>query len=372
MRAWLRIKALIIKELLAILHDRKSRFVLLGPPLFQLFIFSTAATLDVRNVDLAVLNYDSGYHSAEVIERIRAAKPTIRQIQPVNSFAEIDRLIDEQKIAGAVIFNNDFSRRIDQRLPGQVQLILDGRKSNTTQIVYGYLNEIINGINQEIAIERRILQKLPETKPLYWFNQNLVFQWFLVPNLVASIALLIGVSVTALSIARERENGTFDQLLVSPLKAHEILIGKTIPPMIIGFFQLCLFVAVALIVFHVPMRGSLIALLITGIIFLLAVAGIGLFISAMARTQQQAILGAFMFLVPAMLLSGFATPLENMPEWLQNITYINPLRYYLIIVRGIFLKDIPIIEIIWQTWPMLVIAAITLSSASILFRRRLE
>ena len=370
--AWLRIRALIIKELLAILRDRKSRFILFGPPLLQLIIFSSAATLDVRNIDLIVLNNDNGYYASEIIQRIRAATPTIRSIKHVDNYAQVNAILDSQKAIGALIFASDFSRRVERGEIAQVQFLLDGRKSNTAQIVHGYIQEILGGMNGQIAIEENNLQDVPVTKPLYWFNQNLIFQWFLVPNLVASIALLIGVTITALSIARERENGTFDQLLVSPLKAQEILIGKTIPPIIIGFLQLSLFVAVALFVFHVPLRGSLIALLLTGLVFLFAVSGIGLFISALARTQQQAILGAFMFLVPAMLLSGFATPLENMPEWLQNITYINPLRYYLIIVRGIFLKDIPLLEILRQTWPMLVIAAITLSAASILFRRRLE
>jgi ABC-2 type transport system permease protein len=194
----------------------------------------------------------------------------------------------------------------------------------------------------------------------------------MVPNLIASIALLIGLIVTALSIARERELGTFDQLMVSPLRTHEILIGKLIPPMMIGLFHMTIYILAAIFIFGVPLRGSLVLLYGSSIFYLASVAGLGLFISALSMTQQQAILGAFLFMVPAMLLSGFARPIENMPAWLQPITVINPLRYFLVIVKGILLKDIPPSEVWRQTWPLCAIAIGTLSSASWLFRRRLE
>jgi len=189
---------------------------------------------------------------------------------------------------------------------------------------------------------------------------------------VASIALLIGLIVTALSIARERELGTFDQLMVSPLRTHEILIGKLIPPMMIGLFHITIYILAAVFIFGVPLRGSLFLLYGSAVFYLAAVVGLGLFISALSMTQQQAILGAFLFMVPAMLLSGFATPIENMPSWLQPITYVNPLRYFLVIVKGVFLKDIPAVEVVRQTIPLLLIAIVTLSAASWLFRRRLE
>jgi ABC-2 type transport system permease protein len=194
----------------------------------------------------------------------------------------------------------------------------------------------------------------------------------MVPNLIASIALLIGLIVTALSIARERELGTFDQLMVSPLRTHEILIGKLIPPMMIGLFHMTVYILAAIFIFGIPLRGSLVLLYGSSLFYLASVAGLGLFISALSMTQQQAILGAFLFMVPAMLLSGFATPIENMPSWLQPITVINPLRYFLVIVKGIFLKDIPLAEVWRQTWPLCAIAVVTLSAASWLFRRRLE
>ena len=208
--------------------------------------------------------------------------------------------------------------------------------------------------------------------PRNWFNPNLIYQWFMVPNLIASIALLIGLIVTALSIARERELGTLDQLLVSPLRTSEIMLGKLTPPMFIGLFNITIYILAAVFFFDVPLRGSLLFLYGGAIFYLAAVVGVGLFISAMAMTQQQAILGAFLFIVPAMLLSGFATPIENMPAWLQPVTLINPLRYFLVIVNGVFLRDLPIGEVVKNTVPLALIAVGTLSAAAWLFRRRLE
>jgi ABC-2 type transport system permease protein len=194
----------------------------------------------------------------------------------------------------------------------------------------------------------------------------------MVPNLIASIALIIGLVVTALSIARERELGTFDQLMVSPLRTHEILIGKLTPPMIIGVFHITIYILAAIFVFGIPLRGSLVLLYGSAIFYLASVVGLGLFISALSMTQQQAILGAFLVMVPAMLLSGFATPIENMPGWLQHITIVNPLRYFLVVVKGVFLKDIPLSEVARNTLPLAIIALFTLSAAAWLFRRRLE
>ena len=186
------------------------------------------------------------------------------------------------------------------------------------------------------------------------------------------ISLLIGVILTALSVARERELGTFDQLMVSPLRTHEILIGKTVPPLMIGLVHATVYVLAALFVFEVPLRGSLLLLYPSLIVYLAAVIGIGLFISSLSTTQQQAILGAFLFAAPAILLSGFATPIENMPAWLQPLTMVNPLRHFLVVVKGVFLKGLPASEVLLNTAPLILIALVTLTAAAWLFRRRIE
>jgi ABC-2 type transport system permease protein len=368
---WTRLKALIVKELLAVLRDPKGRAVLIGPPIIQLLVFSFAATLEVKNFDVAVLDRDAGRWGRELVQRIDAA-PTVGRVIVVDSAAAMRAAVETQRVIAAVHVGQTFSRDIEAGVPADLQIILDGRKSNASQIVAGYLGQIVNGLAAETPAGRRAAPASVTVVARNWFNPNLIYQWFMVPNLVAVIALLMGLLVTALSIARERELGTFDQLMVSPLRTHEILIGKVIPPMMIGLFHITIYVLAAVFVFGVPLRGSLVFLYGSGVFYLFAVVGVGLFVSALSMTQQQAILGAFLFMVPAMLLSGFATPIDNMPGWLQAVTLINPLRYFLVIVSGVFVKDIPLHQVVANTVPLVLIAIVTLSTASWLFRRRLE
>ncbi|OWJ76636.1 hypothetical protein CDV52_17840 [Haematobacter missouriensis] len=368
---WTRLRALIVKELLAVLRDPKSRVIVIVPPIMQLVVFSFAATLEVRNVDVMVLNYDAGRWGHEIVHRLEGA-PTFQTVAHADSPHELRAAIDRQTVLAAIHIGPTFSRDIEAARPADIQIILDGRRSNAAQIVGGYLGQIVNAVAAETPAGQRAAWGVVSVVPRNWFNPNLEFRWFMVPNLVGAIALLIGLIVTALSIARERELGTFDQLMVSPLRTHEILIGKLTPPMLIGLFHITLYIVVAVFIFGIPLRGSLLLLYGSAIFFLASVVGIGLFISAISTTQQQAILGAFLFMAPAMLLSGFATPVENMPTWLQPVTLINPLRYFLVVVRGVFLKDIPVAEVVSQTVPLALIAVTTLSSAAWLFRRRSE
>ena len=368
---WLRIKALIIKEFLALLRDPRGRAVLIGPPLIQLFVFSYAATLEVTNVDVMVLNRDAGSWGEELLHRIEGA-PTFRTVAHAQGPEAVRDAIDTQRVIAAVQIGPTFSRDIEAGLPTDIEVILDGRKSNASQIVGGYLDEIVTGLAADTPVGQRLASAAIDIVPRNWFNPNLIYQWFMVPNLIASIALVIGLIVTALSIARERELGTLDQLMVSPLRTSEIILGKLTPPMIIGLFNITLYILAAVFFFEVPLRGSLLFLYGGAIFYLAAVVGVGLFISAMAMTQQQAILGAFLFMVPAMLLSGFATPIDNMPTWLQPVTLVNPLRYFLVIVNGVFLRDLPIGEVVKNAIPLALIAVGTLSAAAWLFRRRLE
>jgi ABC-2 type transport system permease protein len=353
------------------LRNPKGRDILIVPPILQLVVFSYAATLEVRNVDVMILNRDAGRWGHEIVQRIDGA-PTFRTIQHAGAQHELREALDVQDVLAAVHIGPTFSRDIEAGRPADIQIILDGRRSNAAQIVGGYLAQIVAAVAVETPAGQRASGSVIRLEPRNWFNPNLDFQWFMVPNLVATIALLIGLIVTALSIARERELGTFDQLMVSPLRTHELLIGKLMSPMLIGLFHISFYILAAVFIFGIPLRGSLLLLYGSAIFFLASVVGIGLFISALSMTQQQAILGAFLFMVPAMLLSGFATPIDNMPEWLQPITLINPLRYFLVVVRGVFLKDIPATEVIAQTVPLILIGIATLTAAAWLFRRRME
>ena len=366
-----RLKALIIKELLSILRDPKSRVILIVPPLIQLLIFSFAATQEVINISAVVLDRDMGRWSYELTERFRAS-PTFTEVRTVDSPAELQAAIDRQQAIMAIHISQDFSRRVEAGRGAQVQLILDGRRSNAAQIVAGYSTRIVDRLNQDIAFEQGRDPASSTIVARNWFNPNLDFQWYTVPSLIGLLITVTGIIVTGLSVARERELATFDQLLVSPLTPAEILVGKTMPALMIGLVQASLLITVAILVFRVPFTGSLLLLYGSIAVFLASVIGVGLFISALSQTQQQAILGAFTFTAPAILLSGFATPIENMPEWLQVVTNADPLRHFLVVVKGVFVKGMTADLVFANTWPMAVIALFTLTGAAWLFRRRLS
>lgn len=366
-----RILTLIYKEILAVWRDPKSRIILVVPPLVQLFVFAFAATLDVKNVSLGIWNRDNGEQGIELTQRFRGS-PLFSYITYLQSPTEVASFIDNQKGIMVLSIDEQFSRNLDARKPANVEFILDGRRSNTTQIVAGYSASIIDQFSRDLAKEKRLPQQNTDLFPRNWFNPNLLYYWFIVPSLSGILTMLVAITVTALTIARERELGTFDQLLVSPLEPIEILIGKTVPAVIIGMIEGSVIITAAIWIFQIPFTGNLLYLYLHMFIFIMAVVGIGLFVSSLCSTQQQAILGSFLFISPAVLLSGFATPIENMPTWLQPFTYLNPLRYYLIVVKGVFLKALPF-AIVWHnTWPLLIIGAFTLTFATLFFRRRLE
>lgn len=363
---WGRLLALIIKELLSVWRDKKSRFVLIVPPLVQLAVFSHAATYDVTDVTLALFNQDHGLASRELVARIQGS-PTFARLRVVDSEAAMAAAIDARDAMAALRIPPDFSRRVESGQGASVQLVLDGRRSNTAQIAAGYLAAII--IEHNAALSPRAA---PTLVTRAWFNPNLESLWVVVPGLVGVLTQVVALVVTGLSVARERELGTFEQLLVTPLRPWEILVGKTAPGLLIGLVEGSIIVAASQLWFQVPLTGSLLLLDGALTVFLLCIIGVGLFISALAATQQQAIMGSFFFLVPTMILSGFATPVANMPDWLQTLTLINPVRHFLVVLWGVFLKDLPA-ALVWQSvWPMALLAVLTLTGAAWLFRRRLS
>jgi len=366
-----RVITLIYKELLALWRDKKSRFVLIVPPLLQLMVFSLAATLDVRNVPIAILNQDSGRESYELLQRFHGS-PTFNKIIYLESVNEIAPTVDNQRAVMVIYIDQEFSNHVRSKEPATIQFILDGRKSNTAQIVQGYAASILNQYNADLAATVDVPPQYTTVVSRYLFNPNLLYYWFNVPNLSGILTMLIALTLTALSVARERELGTFDQLLVSPVQPLEILIGKTIPAILVGLIEGTVIIAAAIFIFRIPFTGSLVLLYISMFVFICSIAGVGLFISSLSSTQQQAILGAFIFMSPAVLLSGYATPIENMPEWLQTFTLINPLRYYLVVAKGVFLKNMPATVVFDNTWPMALIACFTLTASALLFRRRLQ
>jgi ABC-2 type transport system permease protein len=372
---WRRLRALIVKELFAVFRDPRARFILIGPPLLQMFVFSYAATLDVSNIDIGILNRDAGRWSIEFLQRLEGA-PAFRELRRFSTQQEAREAIDNRSVIATLQFGPEFSRDVEGGRPAEIQVVLDGRRSNASQIVLGYLTAIARGMATPARVKTVLSGTGEESvSPIavrHWFNANLDYVWFTVPSLLGTLGLLIALVVTGQSVARERELGTFDQLMVSPLRVSEILIGKMLPPLIIGVAQASAFLIVAVFFFDVPFRGSLLLLYVAVVFFLASVVGVGLFISSLSQTQQQAFLGTFLFTSPAILLSGFATPVENMPQWLQIVTLANPLRHFLVIVRGVFLKGMPASDVAANILPLILIAAFTLSTAAWLFRRRME
>jgi ABC-2 type transport system permease protein len=368
---WGRIRALIVKEFLAIWKDRKSRTVIIVPPILQLLVFGYAATFDVSHVATAIYNEDNGRAARSLIARFEGS-PNFSIVARIKREADIRKLIDAKRASLVIHVGQTFSRDLIAHRPARVQFIVDGRESNTALIILGYANRIVAAFNAEWLKAHAEAPPPAQLVVRSWFNPNLESQWFIVPGIVALLTLVVTMVVTALTVAREREVGTFEQLLVTPFRPFEILIGKSVPAMLIGLFEGTAIIALSVYWFGVPLRGDL-ALLYIGLFFyLLAMVGVGLMISSVARTQQQAILGAFLFVVPAVILSGFATPIANMPPIIQDLTLVNPMRYFLVIIRGVFLEGLPAALVYDRLWPMAIIAAVTLIGANWMFRHRLS
>ena len=363
------ILALVVKELLAVLRDPRSRMVLIGPPLIQLIVFGYAASYDLNRVPIAVYNQDRSQPSRDLVARF-AGSPAFAIRAVLESSDRIDALIDAREVQMVLVIDSRFTRDLLTGRPAAVQLILDGRNSNTALLVQGYANTILQDFalawmaGQGAAAPPAVLNLRSR------YNPTLTSDWFIVPGIVALLTLVVTVLVVGLSVAREREMGTFDQLLVTPLRQIDILLGKGIPGLLIGTIDATIVTTAAVFWFDVPLRGSLVALYLGVLLFVLSITGIGLAISALVKTQQQALLGAFLFVVPSVILSGFATPLDNMPEWVQALTLANPMRYFLIVVRGVFIEGAGIAELLAQYLPMAVIGALTMVLAGWLFRRR--
>lgn len=374
-----RVVRLIIKEFLAVWRDPHSRIVLVLPPLIQLLVFSFAATHEVRNVALGIYNEDHGRAARELVARFHAIPGTFSRVEHLNSLNTVQSAIDAQDVLAVVHIGPTFSRDLEAGHSTPVQVLLDGRKANAALVVQGYINRIVQDFAAERSADkgrfrttrRRIVSSA--IVPRMWFNPNLSPIWSSVPALLGILINLVALLITALSVARERELGTFEQLLVSPLRPAEILIGKAVPAVMLGFGEGALMIAMLILVFRLPFTWSGVVLLFVAmLLFLVAIVGVGLFISSLAKTQQQGFLGAFTYLVPAVLLSGFATPVENISQWLRWVAYLNPLRYMISISRSIFLEGPDTTVVMNMMWPLAPIGLVTLTAAAWLFRKRME
>ena len=365
-----RIGALIRRELLTIWLDKRGRTILILPPIVQLFVFSYAATFDLSNAPLAILNEDAGLASRELVARF-SASDAFKPVARLTHGGEIRAIIEDADALAVLHIGPTFSRDLASGKTPTIQFIVDGRQSNTALIAMSYVNEIVGDFSREQAAKHGRSTAGPQLVTRAWFNANLETRWFIIPGLVATLAMVIATLTTAMSVARERELGTFEQLLVTPLRPWELFVGKIIGPAIIAFTEGTVLAVLGILIFHVPLRGD-VALMALGLaVFMLSVTSVGLMISTLTSTQQQAQIASFCVVLPCIILSGLTTPIENMPGWVQALTYLNPLRYVLVINRGVFLQDIPASVAFANLWPMVVIGVVTAAMAMRLFRSRM-
>ena len=358
------------KELLALLRDKKSRVVVFVPPILQVLVFGYAATFDLKNIPYAVFNEDSSGISRE-LEAGFHGSPHFQEITRIGSQGEIAPLIDKREVLLVLHIGPRFRRDLTLGRPAVVQVIVDGRNSNTAMLALNYSRTVINAFNAGLTQRSGSAGPPARLETRAWFNPNLESRWFIVPGIVGLLTLVVTILVTSLSVAREREQGTFDQLLVTPFRPVEILIGKALPGFLIGIAEATVIILVTVFWFRVPLLGSIVTLYTGVVLFLFSAIGVGLMISSLSVTQQQGLLGAFLFVVPAVILSGFTTPVANMPPLVQDITLVNPMRYFMVVLRGVFLQGTPFSMLLGQFWPMAAIGLCTLALAGWMFRHRL-
>lgn len=362
---FIRIGFLCRKELLALFKEPSSRIILIAPALLQSVLFGYGATLDVTHAPYAVLDNSGSATAAELVRRIDATAVFKRELR-LTSSNEIADAIDRHEVLLVLSFPSDFESKLAAGLPAPVQLILDGRNSSTASAAAAQIGGIVARLNAErgaemaLTVERRA-----------WYNPNLDSRWTMMPGLIAALSMMQTLLVAALSVSREREQGTFDQLLVTPLTPMQLLIGKAVPSILVGLAQSTIIFLIIRFWFEIPMHGSMAVLYLGLLCFTIAAVGIGLSISALSVSMQQAMLYTFLLIMPLMLLSGLLTPVSNMPEILQWITYANPLRFGMDLARRVYLEGAGVHEIAFDFIPMLAVAALTLPLAAWLFRNRL-
>ncbi len=358
---------LIRKEFLAILVDPANRVTLIAPVFIQAVLFGYAASYDVNHVDYAVLDQSRSQSSQQVLAHLDGSG-IFKRTADLQNNQQIQQVINDRTALAVITIPADFEDKLNNQESSPIQVILDGRNSSTASMAGSYISSVVGQVNQERLGTNSAITVQART----WYNPNVESRWGIMPSLIATLSMMQTLLLSALSVAREREQGTFDQLLVTPYTPTQIMIGKAIPPIIIGVIQSSIILAIILFWFQIPMNGSL-ALLYFGLFaFNIAVVGVGLSISAIALNMQQAMLYTFFLIMPLTLLSGLLTPVQNMPEVLNWLTYANPLRFGIDLVQRVYLEGASFAQVKWDFVPMLILAIITLPLAAWLFRNRLS
>jgi ABC-2 type transport system permease protein len=331
-----RLKQMLIKEFIQVFRDKRTRFVLFGPPIIQMLVFGYAATFEIHHVPTVVLDLDHSQESRELISRF-SSSPYFDVQRQLTDYRQIGDLIDQGKATVGLEINAGFAQNLRKGQTAPLQVIVDATNSNSALIASGYITQIALGFAQDYQQDRiyrispQMVERMPsvqlEQRP--WYNPDLRSRWFFVPGIIGSLTLVLVVTLTAFAVVREREIGTLEQIMVTPIRPAEFILGKTLPFFLIGLFDVSLIATVGTMWFQIPFRGHILVLFAGAILFLLCMLGVGLLISTVSSTQQQAMVTAFFFIMPAITFSGFGFPISTMPQWLQYLTYLSPLRYFL-------------------------------------------
>lgn len=372
--SWGRIRELVRKEFIQLLRDKRNRVVLFVAPFIQMLVFGYVVNYDIRNIRVAWLDYSRTYESRQLAEAFTGSN-IFHIINKVNDERQMEALLLDGKIDMGVKIGPDFADIIRKGQTATIQILADGTMSNMASMRMAYTATVLDKFNRNMIRElypQHMSYGKIDSRIRTWYNPNLDSQYFFVPGIVAFLVMLISLLLTSIAIIREKEAGTMEQLIVTPLKSYEFITGKTIPYIIIALAQMSAIIAVAIFWFEVPLIGSIFLLFFAACLFLMSTMGIGLFISTISATQQQAMMTTFFFIMPFLMLSGFIFPIVNMPVFVQWLTYLNPLRYFLIIIRGIFLKGVTL-EVLWPQYLALFILGIFVFAGAInRFKKRLD
>jgi ABC-2 type transport system permease protein len=374
-----RLKQMLIKEFIQVFRDKRTRFILIIPPILQMMVFGYAANYEIRHVPTVVLDLDHSQESRELVSRFTSS-PYFEVQRQLTDSRQLGDLIERGDATVGLEIDAGFAQKLRAGQTAPLQVIVDATNSNTALIASGYISQIAQGFAAQYQRDRinriapQLLEVMPsvELAPRPWYNPDLSSRWFFVPGIIGSLTLVLVITLTAFAVVREREIGTLEQMMVTPIRPAEFILGKTLPFFLIGVFDVALISVVGSLWFQVPFRGHVSVLALGAVLFILCMLGVGLLISTISATQQQAMVTSFFFIMPAITFSGFGFPISTMPHWMQLFSYVIPLRYFLIVIRGTYLKGVGM-DILWpQMAAMAGLGAALLTVSILRFHKALD
>jgi ABC-2 type transport system permease protein len=374
-----RLKQMLIKELIQVVRDKRTRLILIVPPILQMLVFGYAANFDIRNVSTAIVDLDHSQQSRELVSRFTSS-PYFNVERQLSDAQDAHELIESGSTTLVLEIDAGFAQKLGKGETAPLQLIVDAINSNTALLASAYVSQVALRFEQQMQQDRiyriapQVIEQLPaiQLQQRPWYNPDLSSRWFFVPGVIGSLTTLLVITLTSFAIVREREIGTLEQIMVTPIRPVEFILGKTLPFFLIGLFDALLIGIVGTFWFHIPFRGHISVLLIGAVLFLICMLGVALLISTVSSTQQQAMVTSFFVIMPFITFSGFAFPISAMPQWMQNLSYAIPLRYFLVVLRGTYLKGVWM-DVLWPQMSAMAGIGLTLLTMAVLrFRKALD